>query len=1004
MESRQAIKAFLATVRRTLHRQIGLRTAWAAIAAALAIGLIAPLLALWAAPEAGRTIGLVTLLVGLAIVITGSYLGYLAPRRRWRGDREVARFVGTRDRRIASDLLSSVELADSAAADRHGGVSPDLIDALIDHTAERTRELEPRALVPVRRTRQARIAMLSAALLYAAIYLLAPAQLAAGWKRLVTAPIPGPFGGAELSETPLVGDISITLDHPSYTGRERTVLPSGSGDVRAMAGTLLEIETTALGPVDKAQIVFGEPDQPGELENVEMEVTGRTLKARFPVTGAVTYRFLLEAAGERRTERTGHQIEIEEDEAPAVELYAPAEELDVTALKRIELAYIAEDDYGIAKVELVMKGTREQRKALPLAEPGRRTAQAKYILDLAEIALEPGVRVAYHVEVTDNDDVLGPNVGRSKVYYLRVFSPRERHEALVDRQEELFEKLVRLLGGRLVVEPEDLAAHLPLQRGTAEAVIELGGLIAALEDDELASKELLSVLGAMRARLDKLSKAESKLLDRLAGVQAQGQSKQVAARLAASDRPQVAELESDVLLLADWIDRQRLEGILAITDEIKGHQDRLKALFKEYARTGSDEIKKEIDRELKALEQKLAELARKQGQLPSDVMDQFVNADARQTDQLKSCTDEVRDLLAAGDAEAAEKKMAECSQSLDDAARALEDSLSALRSDKFTEQEKKFGELMNDLADLTRDQNDIADAAADVWERYADRADEMMRDKAKETRKKLSKTIDKLKKRLDKIPEGGLTPFAKEELDIVDSRVQDLEEMLADGDIAEALAMAKQAAASLETMDAELESALEDEPRGPFARKTRESRKALGKAQPLADKLVDELEEATPSPEEIMSPGDRRALEKLRRRQKAVEGRARRLSKKVQKNADQLPGEVGEMVPKQLDEASEPMKRAGKRMRARDPSAARQASREAADKLEQIRKGAQGAARQQQSMGGRGLRDEPVRIPGADEYKAPEKFREEILDAMKKDGAPSGFDELVKRYYEELIR
>jgi hypothetical protein len=105
-----------------------------------------------------------------------------------------------------------------------------------------------------------------------------------------------------------------------------------------------------------------------------------------------------------------------------------------------------------------------------------------------------------------------------------------------------------------------------------------------------------------------------------------------------------------------------------------------------------------------------------------------------------------------------------------------------------------------------------------------------------------------------------------------------------------------------------------------------------------------------------------------------------------------------------LGEAAGSMKRAAQRMRARDPSSARQEAREAADKLAQAEGEAQGAARQQQAQGQRGLRDEPVRIPGADEYRAPEKFREDILDAMKKDEAPPSYKEMVKRYYEELIR
>ena len=50
--------------------------------------------------------------------------------------------------------------------------------------------------------------------------------------------------------------------------------------------------------------------------------------------------------------------------------------------------------------------------------------------------------------------------------------------------------------------------------------------------------------------------------------------------------------------------------------------------------------------------------------------------------------------------------------------------------------------------------------------------------------------------------------------------------------------------------------------------------------------------------------------------------------------------------------------------------------------------------------------DEPVRIPGAEEYRAPERFREDLLEAMKKKSriAPEGYDDMIKRYYDELIR
>ena len=84
-------------------------------------------------------------------------------------------------------------------------------------------------------------------------------------------------------------------------------------------------------------------------------------------------------------------------------------------------------------------------------------------------------------------------------------------------------------------------------------------------------------------------------------------------------------------------------------------------------------------------------------------------------------------------------------------------------------------------------------------------------------------------------------------------------------------------------------------------------------------------------------------------------------------------------------------------------SARGESTRSAAEALAKARDRARSAARQaQQSSVGA----EPIRIPGADEYRAPERFREDLLEAMKKKGAqaPEGYDDLIKRYYEELIK
>jgi ribosomal protein S20 len=1021
------IQQFLSQVRGVLRGRAALRAGLYCVAALSTLALVVPLSALLMAAHRGAVLGWSGLIAAGLI----AFAGLVRPWRRWRSQTAIARFVGSKQPPLASDLLSSVELGGQRRVAGRGQGSADLVAALLAQTAARLEGMDPRALVARAPVRRAAAFCTLMVVLHGAAWTTAPGSLAAGWRRVLEPRDTRPFGGAELSQTPLVGDIRVTLEYPDYSRQPALVLPSSSGDFRAMPGTSVTLETRALVPAAAARLVFdgaaaGDAEDAGAETDIVMEVVDeRTLRARFAVHEAGAYRFLIDSPrGRRRVEAVARQIEIDADKTPEVELYVPAEELDVTSMKRIELAYIAEDDFGISKIELVWSERgKEQRKGLPVAKTGGqpRSAQQKFLWDLAEVTLEPGTRVAYHLEVTDNDTVRGPNVGRSREFQLRVFSPREKHEQLIARQVEFFEKLVRSLGGRLTVAAADVHAHTALHREVAGLVVELGTLVTALGAEDFVDKALRVAFEEMRARLDGLSKAEAVLLGRYAGRQAapgsklpdshqdsnqdsHQDSKQVAARLGAADADMVAEMENDVITLADWLDRQQMENLLALSDEVKVHEDRLRQLFKEFERTGSQELLVEIEREMRALERRLAEMAHKRGQLAEDVLDRFVHSEAIQEDEARDCMGQVRALMTAGQVDAAQAKLEECLQSLDKAAEAMEQALSELRGDKFSESERKLGELMDKLADLSQDQRDLAGAADDIWNRYAARADDMMREEAKGARKEVSKLIDRLRKEIARVPEAGLTQFAKEELEIVEARLRNVDEMLADGDIAEALAMAQQARSSLDTAASEIEAAMEDDADEPWTQSMNDARRALGRAQPLADKLVEELQASTPSPGEIMSEDDRRQLNKLRKRQKSVAERARRLMERAQQMSGELPGKAGDAVAQGVGEARGHMSRAGKRMRAQDPAGVRQETRGAADSLERTLQGARDAARGRGAAERAGLRDEPIRIPGADEYKAPEEFREDILEAMKREQAPKGFGDLVKRYYEELIR
>src|SRR5262249_38046180 len=430
--------------------------------------------------------------------------------------------------------------------------------------------------------------------------------------------------------------------------------------------------------------------------------------------------------------------EVEPDRAPRVELIAPADELDVSSRRRVELAYSVDDDYGISEIALVWKGNgKEERKVLPPPRPGSRAAQAKFYWDLAEISLQPGVRVAYHLEAKDNDDVGGPNVGSSRTFYLRVFSPRERHEEVIERQQQIFEEAVATLATRLEV-TEQIDRREPYGQ-LERLVLDLAGLLTLIDADTLAPKGLKAEVEGIHGRLEKLVREEQPLVATGKGL----------------DKKVIPEVEHDTLVMDDWLSRQRMEELLAISDELKQHRARLHELLTQYERTKSPELRADIEREMKAIEQRLAELQAKAAKMAGEVADRFMNADAMEQRDQGDCFAKVRELIARGDMAAADKQLEKCGRQVDAQAEALEEALRGVRSDRFVEEEKAYGELMSEVAELEREQRGLAGEAQELDDRYKKKAAEAARDRKNPQQEKAKKTLEKLRKETADIPREG---------------------------------------------------------------------------------------------------------------------------------------------------------------------------------------------------------------------------------------------------------
>ena len=1017
--ARSVIPGFLERVRALVYRREAWRSALYAIAALGALAIALPLIGSLLGHTRAAALAVLGIggLAAVLVVVFASVLGGVVPRRRFERDTELARWIGARRGDIASDLLSTVELA--AAPERPGAPSPALVDALITSTAQAIEAIEPETLLPARELAPARRWALGAIASNALLVALVPHAVASGWRTLVSSPA-APFDGAQLSAVPLVGDLDATLQFPAYTKRQPLPLRSSSGDVRGLPGTIVTLRAHMLVPAASAELVFDDTASPSgaaavrgrapaveppaggsEAEHtVVAKLDGDIVTASFTIDHAARYRFAITSPGGARSiEATPRTVDAEADQAPTVQLLAPADTLDVSNLKRIELAYVIEDDFGLTSAELVWDAGKDHgRKPITLApsgaEPSSR-AQGKLTWDIAELAVPSGGDVRYWLEAKDNDSIGGPNVGKSREFHLRVISPRERHEETLSRQQALAALLLHNLGARLVGPGDDAVARDELSRELHEAVKELASISGAYDKDRHASDALRKALAQIRERLDKLASSEQKLLPKGAKTSPTG-------RFTMFDKTLVAELEDDTIALADWLDRELLEGMLDISDEIAAHQKRLADLLAQYAKTKDPRVMEEIEREMRAIDKGLAELQQHKRGMPEDVLDQYVNRDAMQAQQGANCMDEVAKLIHAGKTTEAQQKLDQCKQQQEHGASAQEDGLSKLRSDKFSEEQKKLDEVMNELADASKDQDDIAAEANRLFEQYAEKADEVARGNRREASKKVGALVDKLRRRIKDINEQGLTPFAKEELDIVERRLDDVDKMVGDGDLAEAAGMAHQAKQSLDAIGGELEAALNDDPKSKWAQATQEALDGVEKTRPAAKELIDELSALSPKPDQIMSGDDQRGLERLRRRQEMNRDRTRKLAERTKQLGGELPGDAAAELEKKLGTAVDQMGQAVDQMKAKDPSGTRESTRSAAETLEKARERARSAARQAQESV---TNDEPIRIPGADEYKTPEKFREELQQGMsKKTDKVDPYDDMINRYVQDLNR
>jgi hypothetical protein len=932
-----------------------------------------------------------------ACVAGGIALGFVRPSRVFEQPSAIARMVGQRQPSLASDLLSAVELQATPAVDVgvSADISADMTGAFYATVAQATEPIVLEDLIPLDRAVRA-ISIAAASLLALLVALLVfPSAVGRGMRTLFHTPTL--FEGAQVIREPLVGDVRVTYDFPAYTGLSRQIIEGSTGELHALRGTRVSIEMRPLRSARQARLLLGDSGEAGALA---ANLNHGKLSATLALDENGAYRvWLLPFLGRPVREERAHRIVVESDQPPEVDIVGPADRLELATPRPVEVGYHARDDFGLAEIALVYRVNDgpEQRMLLKNAQ-GMREVRATTTFEPASAMLTPGARVAYHIEATDRDEVSGSKVGVSRTLTLVIQNPREDLEEHLVREREILEKLITSLADRIELEskaseePERTVRLREVHDGEAASLVGLGRLVEQQRAAGGANKLLASSLAAVAIRLGKLLRDEEDVLVALA--KGAGGSGALWSRARAVASKHVAELEAGVLALDDLIGRQRLDDLASIGKELVAAHKRLQDLLERYKATGDEQLRRQIEREVRELRARIAELAHKIAEVKArnEVSPDWMNMpDTRKAMEQAARLDS---LLAKGDARSLEDALAELGDSLSSLRDMLDKNAGDFGNSRFPQESRALAELSRKLGDLEGDQRSVAEDGRTL-------AKEVDTELGKRVEAQQAEFLAKAKQKLDQIQRkmaGGLPrelgSSAETAVGSVRESVRQLRRLLPAKEWSEAQREAERLEFGLAHVQhlSGRQVALSRPP----------SQNLIGfdgqvdEAVALARELAADLGRVVPRGGDVMSAEQRTRTRNLGQRQGSIEDRTRALTHELGGKSESVPGAEGTAA--ELEEIAGQMRQAGDDLQ-------QGSAHEGAGRADEV---AQRLAKLRQSMGHKpseGSRQsrEPVRIPEADASKAPREWRQELMEAMR-EKAPEKFRDEVRHYYEELVR
>jgi hypothetical protein len=254
--------------------------------------------------------------------------------------------------------------------------------------------------------------------------------------------------------------IELHYDYPSFSGLKPRAEADG-GDVYGPAGTRVRLVVHTDKPVATGALAFSEGTPALPLARVD----DRTLESTLTVKDEGAYRVGLVDPDGLTSEGIEYFVRVMDDRPPDVHILRPSGDTQITSLEEVPIEVRADDDFGIASLDMVYSVSGGAEKVVPFTSLGG-TSLARIgsrVLEAEDLHVKPGDVIAYYARARDIPRAKQSTLSRSEIFFLEV-KPFNEEYTLAQSQASMAASSAQQIEGLIASQKEIISATWNLER------------------------------------------------------------------------------------------------------------------------------------------------------------------------------------------------------------------------------------------------------------------------------------------------------------------------------------------------------------------------------------------------------------------------------------------------------------------------------------------------------------------------------------------------------------